>query len=250
MMSTVTKHNKIYGNWKVLSPDGHLMFRCDTKKANWYLKRNLASVTENESTIKLNFNPKGLGNHDKDYGLSEIDNICVICGIDEFLTRHHVVPYCYRRFFPMEKKSHNFHDVLSLCVNCHEKYEKSAFEYKLELANKYNAPINGELYDNRELFRIKRICICLIGEMSFTIPNNRIFEIKEEIRKYFSWKYVTKKRLKNFINKEVKLYNRTHGEIVISKIDDIDSFIYDWRCHFIEKNDCRFLPENWSIDYE
>ena len=114
---TVTKDRKIYGNYQVLSPDGHLMFRCDEKKANWYIKRNLAEIISNDPLIvKLKFQPKGLGNHNKKYGLSVIENICVVCGSDEFLTRHHVVPTCYRKFFPLEKKSHNFHDVLSLLL--------------------------------------------------------------------------------------------------------------------------------------
>lgn len=44
----LVKDRKIYGNWQVQSPDGILMFRCESKKANWYLSRDLAeSVSEN-----------------------------------------------------------------------------------------------------------------------------------------------------------------------------------------------------------
>lgn len=247
---TVTKDRKIYGNYQVLSPDGHLMFRCDEKKANWYIKRNLAEIISNDPLIvKLKFQPKGLGNHNKKYGLSVIENICVVCGSDEFLTRHHVVPTCYRKFFPLEKKSHNFHDVLSLCAECHENYEKFAFEYKLELADKYNAPINGELFDNKDILKIKKMSTCLIDDNIYrSIPKRRILEIKKEIKSYFSWKTLSKKRLMKIMDSEIKIYNRTHGEIVISKVKDIDQFIIDWRNHFIKHNDCKFLPKNWSID--
>ena len=73
-----TKIKEIYGNCKVLSPDGILMFRCDDKKANWYIKRDLCEVTEDEPlTIKLKFEPKGLGFHEKDFGLSNMQNKCV-----------------------------------------------------------------------------------------------------------------------------------------------------------------------------
>ena len=105
----------------MFSPDGILMFRCDYKKANWYLKRNLGEViSQYPLKVKLKFKPRGLGNHNKSFGLTEMSNECVICGASEYLTRHHVVPYCYRRYFPTSIKSHNFHDVLSLCVKCHD----------------------------------------------------------------------------------------------------------------------------------
>ena len=251
LLNTVTKDRKIYGNCQVLSPEGHLMFRCESKKANWYLKRDLAQIVNLDPlTIKLNFEPNGLGNHNKGYGLSEMANLCVVCGSEEFLTRHHVVPICYRRFFPIEKKSHNFHDVLSVCADCHENYEASAFKFKLDLADKYNAPINGELHDNKDFLKIRRLIGCLLGENLSKIPKWRLKEMKEEIKTYFSWKKVSKKRLEDIWNLEVKVYKRTHGEIVVSSIQDLDIFIKDWRKHFIDNNDCKYLPQNWSIDNE
>ena len=112
LIHTVKRDRKIYGNYKVFSPEGHLMFRCDLKKANWYLSRDLAHLfSDDPHTIQLKFQPKGLGNHNKVYGLTEMDNKCVVCGTNEFLTRHHVVPISYRRFFPVEIKSHNFHEL-------------------------------------------------------------------------------------------------------------------------------------------
>jgi len=137
---------KIYGNCKVLSPENILMFRCDFKKANWYLSRNLGEVVEEEPlTIRLKFEPKGLGNHNKEWGLSEMSNKCVVCGDKEFLTKHHVVPHSYRRFFPIEIKSHNFHDVLSVCVGCHADYELMADDLKLEISENFDAPLSGEV---------------------------------------------------------------------------------------------------------
>ena len=250
LLRTVTKNRKIYGNCQVLSPDGILMFRCENKKANWYLNRNLATIEkEDPLTIKLNFEPTGLGNHNKNYGLNEMENICVVCGIDEFLTRHHVVPHCYRRYFPIERKSHSFHDVVPLCVNCHEEYEKWAQSYKILLSQKYLAPINGELINNKEILRLKRLASCLVEKRN-KIPNKRISEIKQILKSNFGWKKISKKRLNELINSNLKVYNRTHGEIVVSKLDNIDSFIKEWRSHFIQNTECKFLPKNWSIDNE
>jgi hypothetical protein len=251
LLNTVTKDRKIYGNCQVLSPEGHLMFRCESKKANWYLKRDLAQIVNLDPlTIKLNFEPNGLGNHNKGYGLSEMANLCVVCGSEEFLTRHHVVPICYRKYFPIEKKSHNFHDVLSVCAVCHESYEKFAFDFKLSLADKYNAPINGELINNKDFLKVRRIASCLIGETANHIPTWRIDEMKKQIKSHFSWKRVSKKRLEDIVNLEVKVYNRTHGEIVVSNLENLNNFIVEWRKHFLQHNDCKYLPQNWSIHNE
>ena len=53
-----------YGNYEVYHPKGHLMFRCDLKKINWYLDRNLAEIIETNSegkviSIRLNFKSNG-----------------------------------------------------------------------------------------------------------------------------------------------------------------------------------------------
>jgi len=250
LLNTVTKDRKIYGNCQVISPEGHLMFRCESKKANWYLKRDLAEVIGNDPLIiRLKFEPNGLGNHNKSYGTQEMENRCVVCGSYEFLTRHHVVPICYRKYFPIEMKSHSFHDVLSVCAICHEEYEKFAFQFKTELSNKYNAPINGELVDNRDILKIRKIASCLSGDIS-RIPKSRINKMKQDIRCYFSWKRISKKRLESILNIPIQIYKRTHGEIIVSSIVDLDIFIKEWRKHFIENNDCKYLPQNWSIDNE
>jgi exonuclease 3'-5' domain-containing protein 2 len=241
--------NKLYGNCKVLSPDDVLMFRCNIKKINWYLDRNIADLIDRDPlTIRLKFKPKGLGNNGK-YGLTEMMNICVICGSSDKLSRHHIVPHCYRRYFPIERKSHNFHDVVPLCVNCHEEYEKWAQSYKILLSQKYLAPINGELINNKEILRLKRLASCLVEKRN-KIPNKRISEIKQILKLNFGWKKISKKRLNELINSNLKVYNRTHGEIVVSKLDNIDSFIKEWRSHFIQNTECKFLPKNWSIDNE
>lgn len=250
LMKTVKKDRKIYGNCQVFSPGGHLMFRCDLKKAKWYLNRDLANIVDNDPlTIKLTFEPNGLGNHNKEYGLTEMKNVCVVCGSDEFLTRHHIVPICYRRHFPLEIKSHNFHDVLSVCADCHEKYETHAFTLKLKLADEYGAPISGEKINNKPFFQMKKIANCLT-HYNKNIPQKVIKQMKKKLRNYFSWRKITQKRLHEILEHKLEVCRRTHGEIVVSKIDNIQSFIKMWRNHFIENNDCKYLPKNWSIDNE
>jgi hypothetical protein len=243
----VTKNRRIYGNCQVQSPDGILMFRCDEKKANWYLNRDLGEIVSDDPlTIRLKFEPNGLGNHNKDFGLSEMKNQCVVCGGDEFLTRHHVVPYCYRRYFPLEVKSHNFHDVLSLCVECHENYERFADKLKLELADEHNAPINGEVDDKKDSIRFSKIASTLLRPDVNNIPKKRIIKIKSEVKNFFGIKRLTKKRIKE-ISSIRSVLKRTHGEMVMENISDIQSFVEMWREHFIENMNCQYLPKDWKI---
>ncbi len=238
----------IYGNYQVKSPEGILMFRCDERKANWYLSRDLAEVISKEPlTIKLKFKPKGLGNHDKTFGLTEMKNICVNCGKTSELNRHHVVPYCYRKYFPLKLKSHNFHDVLSLCVGCHEKYERQADKLKEFLSIEHNAPINGETIDNKELMKYSKMAMTLIKEDINQIPRKRVNHLKNSIKSHFGIKRLTKKKLEEISGIKATIINRTHGEIVISKISDIQSFVEMWRNHFVENNSCQYLPKDWSI---
>ena len=245
----IEKDRKIYGNCQVLSPGGILMFRCDEKKLNWYLKRNLAELIEGEPrTIRLLFEPNGLGNHNKNYGLTKMENKCVCCGTTEFLTRHHVVPFCYRQHFPIEIKSHNFHDVLSMCIDCHENYEVESFKHKKYLAEVYSAPINGEIIDNKNILKIRRFASGILSNSD--IPTYRVDEMKLKIKSFFGIKRLSRKRLEKISNIEVKVYTRTHGEIVVSKLDDIQSFIQMWREHFLNNIECKYLPENWSIKNE
>lgn len=243
----VTKNRKIYGNCQVLSPKGILMFRCDEKKANWYIKRNLGDIVSNNPLIvKLNFEPKGLGNHNKDWGLSEMPNKCVVCGEKEFLTRHHVVPYSYRRYFPLEIKSHNFHDVLSVCVDCHESYERYADELKLELSSKYDAPINGEIEKRKDVVKYSKMASTLLRD-DINIPKQRINELRDEIKSFFGIKRLTQARLKSMVDIRPTVIKKTHGKMVIEKVGNLQDFVEMWREHFIDKMNPEFLPKNWSI---
>lgn len=241
----VKEDTKIYGNFEVLSPEGILMFRCDLKKINWYLNRDLAEKID-DKTIRLKFKPNGLGNHNKPFGLSLMENKCVVCGDDKFLTRHHVVPISYRKYFPLEIKSHNFHDVLSMCVSCHDSYERKADILKQKLSDDYDAPLNGLVEKDELLLRLYKLSsVLLSGDKN--IPNYRIKEVKTEIKSLLNISRLTRKKLIEISNFKSTKVSKTHGEMVISKVDDIQKFVEMWREHFITNNDCKHLPENWNI---
>jgi len=251
----VDKDRKIYGNCQVVY-DGILMFRCEKKRADWYLKTLDKEtgepigelMSENPYTVRLKFKPKGLGNHNKEFGLTEMANRCVSCGTEEYLTRHHVVPFCYRKFLPLSLKSHNFHDVLPLCVSCHDKYERNADKLKEYLAIEYKAPTNGETIGNKDLIKYTKIATTLLKEDLTKVPKSRVRKMKRSLKKKFGIDRLTKKKLKELSGIKVTILKRTHGEIVMSKVTDIQQFVEMWRRHFVENNECPFLPKNWSVN--
>ena len=236
---------ELYGNCQVLSPDGLLMFKCTQKRIDWYLNRNLATtVNDDPLTIKLSFTPRGLGNYDKTNSTVLFENICVKCGTNMMLTKHHVVPYCYRKHFPISSKTRNHHDVLLLCIECHDAYERYANILKKELAIKYNAPIDG-LY---EYFDTSKLQIAKLASSLYRYGD----QMSLEKRDFVYTKLVSLVGSDNFnivdlmeIPKQsLKL---THGEIVVSKLESINDFIVTWRKHFVDIYQPKHITKNWDV---
>jgi hypothetical protein len=59
------------------------------------------------------------GGVDSFYAASKV-NECVVCGERGHYLRYRIVPSCYRRFFPTHLKSHRSHDIVLVCLPCHE----------------------------------------------------------------------------------------------------------------------------------
>jgi hypothetical protein len=59
--------------------------------------------------------------------------------------RYRIVPQCYRRNMPHGMKSHRSHDIVLLCVFCHQAAHKSADRVKRALAAEYGVPLHPTL---------------------------------------------------------------------------------------------------------
>lgn len=121
----------IYDSCQMLDKDGKFLSWCSKERATWYTSRGLATPLS-EDRIQLNFTHKG---EPKSYNKQrkQRSELCVVCGASTQLTRHHVVPKCYRKLFPSELKSNQSHDVLAVCESCHERYEVHATRLKTSL---------------------------------------------------------------------------------------------------------------------
>lgn len=237
-----------YGNYKVLGTKGQLMFRCDSKKVNWYLKRGLAKSLD-ETTIQLLFEPNGPGHVGDVFYLSEKNNACVVCGSHEQLTRHHVVPHCYRKFFPDELKSHSSHDILVMCVDCHEKYEACALDLRYEIAEEYGMPIAGILNVDQPALQARKAAYAL-KEYRDKMPADRIEHLTSMLRSYYNKENVTEEDIASAAALEAVDYDNYiyHGQYVASKIQDFEAFVKRWRNHFVTTMEPQHLPPGWNAD--
>lgn len=242
----------LYGNCRVQNPSGTHIFNCGEKKAKWYLKRDLAIVIQHiPLTIRLNFAPNGLGHASDNFYLQERKNICVCCGTDQYLTKHHVVPYCYRRFFPNNLKNHTAYDILPLCYDCHEKYEGFAQQFKKQLVIEYDIRAQDSSVVNPEL---KKVCLyaaaLLRGEK---IPKDRHDMMMNVIRSYYNRDKISYSdleaaaKIKYNTNRE----NYKHeGKSIVEKLntDEVNLFIIRWREHFIINTNAKYLPDFWNVN--
>jgi len=241
-----------YENSQVLNLDGQLMFRCSYKKAIWYFDRNLATkLNDDPLIVKLNFIPKGTGHIGDPYHLQEMKNLCVVCGSEENLTRHHIAPYCYRKFFPNQLKSHRSYDIMAMCSECHNSYESEASRLKKEIGIEYGIPPDeaGIVYD-KDAARAKNAAYAIITFGS-KIPPERMNELLCRVRDYFG-REVTQEDLIQMTEKRIYNYKNYvhHGQYVVSQMteDQIEPFVKKWRQHFIDTMEPKFLPKNWTVE--
>ncbi|KAK3125141.1 hypothetical protein QOZ80_7BG0600790 [Eleusine coracana subsp. coracana] len=133
----------VYHNCKIYASDGRLLCYCDRKKLEWYTQRNLAKLIEdNPPSIMLLFEPKGRPeDEDNEFYIQSKKNICVGCGEKSHYIRYRIIPSCYRMHFPEHLKSHRSHDIVLLCVDCHEIAHAAAEKYKRRVAQEFGIPL-------------------------------------------------------------------------------------------------------------
>lgn len=252
-MKNVMHEKSYYGNNEVYYND-ILLFYTSDRKINWYMKKGLMSKITDKKYIFL-FEPKDFAK--KDHVNCKpilIENKCVNCGSEKELTKHHIVPFSYRKYMPVEYKSHNSHDVLMLCFNCHAEYEKSATILKKELARQYDVPLEGIIagypQGYKNIVRISNI-LNVYGKESINLPIDKKERIKKEILEFFG--YIPEgEELQNIVHNlspsEIAKRVISHSEELINRIENLDDFVVMWRKHFIENIEGKYLPKYWNIN--
>jgi hypothetical protein len=265
-------------NWKVYHPSGRHMFTCGEKKAEWYLERNLAVLLSDKEII-FTFDPKGMGFEDnEEFGRGIRETICVVSGVGEGLQRHHIVPYCYRSYFPEAYKSKNHHDVVLINHELHSEYEQVANQYKDEIANIFNVKTITELNMDytaklREIGKPTSMILnalhsifrtydkvsqkTFIDKLNFISQNSNItfdelcgLNYIQLYKLYLLLKEENESEITVFKEENRHLYD--HGYHVVKLLDNeekISNFVKLWRNHFIDTMQPQFMPNGWSVDF-
>lgn len=244
-MSQNYSNKPIYENYEMLSTDNRRICFCSKKRAEWYVKRGLASFV-NEKAFKLNFEPQGQG-FVHVYFKTPLENKCVCCGSHKELTKHHVVPYVFRKRFPVKFKSNNHYDVLALCVDCHEKYEVHATKLKNDMIEQTKQIIHKQDKITAEQKIVLKAALALDKiNRNKTVPKERLKELQNIIssmdkKEVLALKEWYKKKTENHWACEIMANYQTEEELL--------EFIKLWRKHFKLIMKPKYLLDSWFEEY-
>lgn len=212
---------------EVHSQDGRFLSHTSKKRANWYLKRNLAEVLP-DGNIKLCFVEKEFIPDYNNFKESYQD-YCVCCGSKDDLTKHHVVPQQYFPYLPIEFKEFNHHDLLCMCRKCHNEYEDKANTLKDKIYSDFVPMYYRRLV--RDIHLIKNL------KYKRDYKNNDPVKIKNKIDKILE-------KYDGLISED---YEFDINKYLIDTLS-VKTFVLIWRYHFYESMDLKYLPKIWKPD--
>lgn len=242
--------NKAYGDIEVYSPEGVLMFRTNEDKLKFYKKKGLIEQL-GEKSFKLLFEPKGLGHGERNKELlCARENKCVRCGDEDLLvlTRHHVVPSRFRRFFPNNLKNNNHRYVVFLCTDCHNEYGYHENELNDVLAQELGVKTLKQCND--EIYIEKRIITGIADTILFKegIPAERIITLMDEFATRTGMA-ATEENLKKVCRKKYEPVSEQNnfGKLVVDNVKNIYAFQQRWLEHFVYTMEPKYLPSDLLI---
>lgn len=239
----------IFDNCLILAPDGVKLSRCGRKKMNWYLKKGLAElISEDPWIIRLLFEPNGRTCAEDPIMLAGKPNICVVCGSSENLTRHHVIPYSFIKHMELKYKVDIIRDILPLCRECHDKYEKKSEEKRQDLSEKMGIPINP-VEGIEKTGKARKAANTLLHYRDH-IPQDRIVLLEQWVKDFLEKDEISDADLEYILQ---HYPTRTTGSLNFSKcvaesVENYSEFAKEWRTHFVETMNPNYLPETWKVD--
>ena len=240
-----------YGNITMLSPDGQALACIDRRRANWYVSRQLAEPVS-PTTIKLKFMPAGKPDDFEARHISR-ENQCAVCGAREGLSRHHIVPRVFRRFLPPAYKDRNHYDVIMLCLDCHERYEKHAAELRNALYKEAGLDPSFKMTpEGRRLSALGRFSRTLLVHGD-KIPAARKRLLEQRILG-LQTPDESSRSLESFA--ALKGTNETKADMsqqfakkIVESQASLPDFIVRWRQHFLSAMNPKFMPADWDVRY-
>uniref|UniRef100_U5ESD1 Exonuclease 3'-5' domain-containing protein 2 n=1 Tax=Corethrella appendiculata TaxID=1370023 RepID=U5ESD1_9DIPT len=260
-----TRTKPLYDNCILQAPDGELLCTCERKKAEWYVEKNLGAIVsvpdDDTFIVRLNFEPasRAVGDAGKYYQQIKL-NQCVVCGRDDSFIRKNVIPRDYRKHFPEVMKEHTSHDVLLLCLECHQKSNYSDVGMRKKLEKLCNAPLTNSSGNFKEFIINERVEIRKAARALYInpdkIPEEKKEQLREKLLSYFpEGTEISNEFLQEYSNIDVKIPNENfqqHGAKVVEYFKEnqgLAALEKMWRQHFLNVMRPGYLPELWSVDH-
>lgn len=182
------------------------------------------------------------------------------------LTCHNIF-FCFFcpifRHFPNYLKQHSSHDILLLCIECHQCSWTYDSILREEIAEEYDAPIsnveNTPTKDDPVKVKVRSAARALFKHQSKNnIPENRVKELQKVIEEYFQVSVVDSEVLENALKMDTRVANEKfkmfHGVKVVKSLslkeNGYAEFEKRWRVHFLNKMQPKYLPKLWSVDHK
>ncbi|XP_077496666.1 exonuclease 3'-5' domain-containing 2 [Amblyomma americanum] len=259
--SYVTRKTPLYDNCILQAPDGERLSSCNYKKVQWYVDRGLGTIVSRDDeplAVQLNFEPSNRPVLDSQYYTQNKDNICVVCSSAQSLVRKNVVPHEYRKYFPDIMKNHISHDILLLCLRCHQISNLRDAALRKALAEECNAPIEcgdvGKAREDSLLRKVRSAGRALLNARS-SLPEVRVARLENVLKEHFNVTEVTDDIIRTASDIDTKVYNDDfvpHGQRVVEhfkKTIGLANFEMRWRQHFLDSMQPQYMPPLWSVDH-
>ncbi|KAF2354806.1 3'-5' exonuclease domain [Trinorchestia longiramus] len=255
------RKSPLYHNSVLWAPDNEPLCTVDPKKAYWYVDNGLGEVVQEDPLIvRLNFEPTGRPQKEGADGyfyLNERQNVCVVCGKGESYIRKNVVPHEYRKYFPEILKSHQNHDVVLLCTECHQLSNQLDGVLRYQLAEKHNAPI-GNCTDVKVVIdgnlKVIKSAGKALSKKDSKIPPGRIAELRKILEDFFETNSLTDELITKASELDVSIVNDSyepHGLRVFKHYEKIGLIHFEklWRENFLKTMNPQFMPKGWSVTH-
>jgi len=214
--------------------------------------------------VRLKFEPSGRPEGKAgEYYLTVKPNICVVCGVGKAYLRKNVVPHEYRKYFPAVMKDHQSHDVLLMCVRCHQVSNLHDSRLRQQLADECGAPITStsstKVWENSDMKRVRSAGRAIqANRKRQSIPPERLQELIAVLRTHFGMDEVTEEMVDEAASIDCLEVNGEyvpHSRAVVQhhmtteglSLIQLES---RWRQHFIDTMKPKFLPDLWSVDHQ
>lgn len=241
----------LFDNCIIQAPDGVNLSRCGNKKVKWYIQNGLADiVSENPTTIRLRFEPSGRCGLKDPLLMEGKPNICVVCGTEENLNRHHIIPYSFIRYMNLECKVDIIRDIFPCCEECHNDYEKKSTKKREQLAKLFGIPLNG--IDPEIMRKVRKATGAAVAlyKHKKDIPLSRQNELIDILKKYLEKEEITDADIDTLANHKITNMEEyvCFSEYVANNITDYNDFARDWREHFVQTMNPKYMPKAWKVD--